>query len=83
MPGAPATLVPARKSLDALPAHCALSTMISRTRPTVDLDRVAPVVGISGFKGARGPKCALTGCGPDREVSHARLPLEAHMPLHV
>src|SRR5438552_2069315 len=36
------------------------------------LDRGAPVVGIRGFKGARGLKCALTGCGPEREVSHAR-----------
>jgi hypothetical protein len=27
------------------------------------LDRVAPVDGISGFEGTRGPKCALAGCG--------------------
>src|SRR5215471_16332476 len=43
-----------------------------RHRVAVDhvLDRVAPVVGISGFKGARRSKCALAGCGPEREVSH-------------
>jgi hypothetical protein len=46
------------------------------------LDRVAPVVRISGFKGARGSKCALTGCGPEREVSHARQPSEAYMRQH-
>src|SRR6516162_378411 len=41
------------------------------------LDRGAPVVGISGFEGARGSKCALTGCGPEREVGHAWQLLEA------
>ena len=52
--------------------------MISRTRAArrvdVDdvLDRVAPLVRIRGLKGARGSKCALTSCGPKREVSHAR-----------
>ena len=56
-----------------------------RHRVGVDdvLDRVAPVVGISGFEGARGSKCALTGCGPEREVSHARQPLEAHLRQHL
>src|SRR5215467_2753655 len=43
------------------------------------LDRGAPVVGISGFEGARGSKGALAGCGPEREVGHARQPLEAHL----
>jgi hypothetical protein len=42
------------------------------------LDGVAPVVRISGFEGTRGAKCALAGCGPDREISHARQPLEAN-----
>jgi hypothetical protein len=42
------------------------------------LDRVAPVVEIGGFEGARGAKGALTGRGPEREVSHARQPLEAY-----
>src|SRR5262249_50072535 len=35
------------------------------------LDRGAPVVGISGFEGACGSKCALTGCGPECKVGHA------------
>src|SRR5262245_40146691 len=43
------------------------------------LDCVAPVVRISGFEGARGSKRALTGCDPEREISHARQPPEAHM----
>ena len=47
------------------------------------LDRVAPVVGISGFEGARGSKGALAGCGPEREVSHARQPLEAYPRQHL
>src|SRR5256886_10630617 len=44
---------------------------MGRHRVGVDdvLDRVAPVIVISGFKGARGPKCALACCGPEREVS--------------
>src|SRR5262249_8022816 len=46
-------------------------------------DRGAPVVGISSFEGAHGSKCALTGCGPEREVSHARQPLEAYPRQHV
>src|SRR5262249_41355759 len=46
------------------------------------LDRVAPVVGISGFEGAGGSKGTLAGCGPKREVSHARQPLEADMRQH-
>ena len=56
-----------------------------RHRVGVDdvLDRVAPVVGISGFEGARGAKGALTGRGPEREVSHPRQPLEAYMRQHV
>src|SRR5262249_14730600 len=43
------------------------------------LDCGAPVVRISGFECARGSKCALAGCGPKREVSHARQLLEADM----
>ena len=50
---------------------------------TVLRDRAAPVVRISGFEGARRSKCALTGCGPEREVSHARQPLEPHLRQHV
>src|SRR5262249_38193462 len=42
------------------------------------LNRGAPVVRISGFECARGSKCALAGCGPKREVSHARQPPEAY-----
>src|SRR6478752_7298897 len=60
---------------------------MGRDRIGVDdvLDRVAPVIVISGFKGARGSKCALAGCGPEREISHARQPLEpleAYMRQH-
>ena len=57
---------------------------MGRHRVGVDdvLDRVAPVIGISGFKGARGSKCALAGCGPEREISHARQALEAYMRQH-
>src|SRR5262249_5546019 len=47
------------------------------------LDRIAPVVGISGFKGACRSKCALTGYGPEREVSHTRQLLEAHPRQHL
>src|SRR6516162_10624984 len=36
------------------------------------LNRGATVVRISGFQGAGGAKGALAGCGPKREVSHAR-----------
>ena len=52
---------------------------MGRYRVGVDdvLDRVAPVIVISGFKGARGSKCALACCGPEREISHARQPPEA------
>src|SRR5262249_1010144 len=46
------------------------------------LDRGAPVVGISDFEGARGSKCALAGCRPEREISHARQPLEAYTRQH-
>src|SRR5215471_6928138 len=46
------------------------------------LDRVAPVIIISGFKGTRGSKCALAGCGPEREISHARQAPEAYMRQH-
>ena len=58
---------------------------MGRHRVGVDdaLDRIAPVVGISVFEGARGSKGALTGRGPEREVSHARQPLEAHPRQHV
>src|SRR6476661_6573227 len=54
---------------------------MGRYRVGVDdvLDRLAPVIVISGFKGARGSKCALAGCGPEREISHARQPPEAYM----
>src|SRR5262249_53088666 len=38
---------------------------------------IAPVIVKSGFKGARGSKCALACCGPEREISHARQPSEA------
>src|SRR5260370_20045572 len=56
-----------------------------RHRVGVDdvLDRVAPVIVISGFKGARGSKCALASCSPEREVSHARQPLEAYPRQHL
>src|SRR5260221_6468461 len=56
-----------------------------RHRVGVDdvLDRGTPVVRIRGFKDARRPKCALTGCGPEREVSHARQPLETYTRQHV
>src|SRR5262245_37868050 len=47
------------------------------------LDRGAPVVRINGFEGARGSKCALAGCGPECEVSHARQPLETYTWQHV
>src|SRR5215831_19460456 len=46
------------------------------------LNRVAPAVRISGFEGACGSKCALTGCGPECKVGHARQPLEAHLRQH-
>src|SRR6516165_4046284 len=46
------------------------------------LNRGAAVVRIRGFECARGSKCALAGCGPKREVSHARKPLEADMRQH-
>jgi hypothetical protein len=36
------------------------------------LDRIAPVIRISGFEGARRSKCALTGYGPEREVGQPR-----------
>src|SRR4249920_3300133 len=36
------------------------------------LDRVAPVIRISGFKGALGVKSRFAGCDPEREISHAR-----------
>jgi hypothetical protein len=54
-----------------------------RHRVGVDnvLDRVAPVLRISGFKGARRSKCASAGCG-EREVSHARQTLEPYMRQH-
>src|SRR3954449_7493048 len=43
------------------------------------LDRVAAVVRISGFEGALGAKSRFAGCDPEREVSQARQPLEAHL----
>ena len=56
-----------------------------RHRVGVDdiLDRGVAVVGISDFEGARGSKCALAGCGPEREISHARQLLEAYTRQHV
>src|SRR5215831_5167503 len=44
---------------------------MGRYRVGVDdvVDRVAPVIVISGF---RGSKCALACCGPEREISPAR-----------
>src|SRR5262245_3176879 len=58
---------------------------MGRYRVGVDdvFDRVAPVACISGFKGARGSKCALAGCGPERKISHARQPPEAHLRQHL
>src|SRR5262249_54164375 len=55
-----------------------------RHRVGVDhvLDRVAPVVGISRFEGARRSKCALAGCGPECKIGHARQALEAYAPQH-
>src|SRR5215467_1943048 len=47
------------------------------------LNRGTPVVRISGFECARGSKCALAGCDPKREVSHARQPLEVHPRQHL
>src|SRR2546430_6443314 len=47
------------------------------------LDRVAPVIVISGFKGALGAKSRFASCDPEREVSHARQPLEAHLRQHL
>src|SRR5438876_503906 len=58
------------------------SAIVSTVSVVHVLDRVAAVVGISGFEGARGSKCALAGCGPEREVSHARQPLESNMRQH-
>src|SRR5437660_5928384 len=45
---------------------------MGRYRVGIDdvLDRVAPVVRISGFKGALGVKSRFAGCDPEREVSH-------------
>src|SRR6266487_3282684 len=56
-----------------------------RHRVGVDdvLNRLASDVRISGLKAARGAKGVLTGCAPEREVSHARQPLEAHLRQHV
>src|SRR6516164_10367617 len=58
---------------------------MGRYRVGVDdvLDRVAPVVRISGFKGALGVKSRFAGCDPERKVSHARKPLEAHLRQHL
>src|SRR4051794_23712881 len=46
-------------------------------------DRVAPVIRISAFKGALGAKSRFAGRDPEREVSHARQPLEAHLRQHL
>src|SRR3954454_4659135 len=81
----PPTLMPTCKRSDALPVHCARSAMSSRTwAATVvgfdnGLDRIAPVVRISGLEGALGAKSRFAGRDPEREVSHARQPLEAHL----
>jgi hypothetical protein len=57
---------------------------MGRYRVGVDdvLDRVAPVIRLSGFKGALGAISRFAGCDPEREVSHARQPLEAHLRQH-
>jgi hypothetical protein len=47
------------------------------------LDCVAPVVRISGLEGALGVKSRFAGCDPEREVSHARQPLEACLRQHL
>jgi hypothetical protein len=47
------------------------------------LNRLALLVRLNDLKGARGAKGALTGCAPEREVSHAQQPLEAHLRQHV
>ena len=47
------------------------------------LDGVAPVVRISGFKDALGAKSRFAGRDPEREVSHARQPLETHLRQHL
>src|SRR6516225_9799072 len=41
---------------------------MSRHRVGIDdvLDRVSPIVGIGGFKAARGAEGAFAGCGPER-----------------
>src|SRR4249920_2677090 len=46
------------------------------------LDRVAPVIRISGFEGALGSKSRFAGCNPEREISHARQPPEAQLRQH-
>src|SRR6476660_4586040 len=43
------------------------------------LDRGAAVVRISGFEGALRSKSRFAGGDPEREISHARQPLEAHL----
>jgi hypothetical protein len=62
--GQPDRLVPTCKRSEALPVHCALSAMISRTKSRHRIGTDAD--------GARRPKCALAGGCPEREVSHAR-----------
>jgi hypothetical protein len=47
------------------------------------LNRVSPIVGMRSFEAAGGPKGALTGCGPEREISHARQLLGAQLRQHV
>ena len=84
----PPTLMPTCKRSDALPVHCARSAMSSRTwAATGSASTMFSIASrrlfvISGFKGARGSKCALACCGPEREISHARQPPEAYLRQH-
>ena len=85
----PATLVPACKSSDALPTPLRAidHDLADNVRDRVGLDdvlnRVSPIVGMRSFEAAGGAKGALTGCGPEREISHARQLLGAQLRQHV
>ena len=86
--GQPATFVPARKRSDALPVHCALSAMISRTQAGTGsastmfsiASRRLLVYAVSRVPAGRKP---LTGYGPERTVSHARQPLGVYLRQHL